>query len=317
MELIAITGGTGFIGKCLVSRHLEKGDRVRLLSRSSAAQLPTKSVERHVADMANGNKDALERFVDGVDVLYHCAGEILNESRMDALNVNGTERLASVAAGRIGRWVQLSTIGVYGFPRTGIVTENTPPSPANKYECSKLGGDYALLSIAQSKNMPWSILRPSIVFGNDMPNNSLRSLIRAIRSGRFFYIGLEGALLPYVHIDDVVEALMLCGVHEKAQYQIFNLSDDVSVEEFVRETSRLIGCRAPSWRLPENPIRMAAFVMKIIPDFPLTTSRVNALTRRVSYPIDKIRDELGYELVRGWRDGLRKMVGAKNGDIDA
>ena len=43
----------------------------------------------------------------------------------------------AVACGRIGRWIQLSSVGVYG-PRTeGIVTEHTPEAPLGTYEQTK------------------------------------------------------------------------------------------------------------------------------------------------------------------------------------
>ena len=312
MDCILVTGGAGFIGRRLVHRHLEAGDCVRVLSRAETRLFPKGSIECHVADIVDGNENILERFVDGADIVYHCAGEILNETRMPLVNAYGTERLATIAAGRIGRWVQLSTIGVYGFPRTGIVTESTTPAPPNIYETSKLDGDNALISVAKSKDMPWSILRPTIVFGHDMPNNSLRSLIRAIESGHFFFIGQKGAYLPYVHADDVVEALMLCGCDDNALDNVFNISDDVEIEEFVSQVASILGCKMPGMRFPEKIIRLVAIVMDKVPGFPLTTSRVDALTRRARHITDKIESELGYSPVTGWRKGLNEVIGAMN-----
>lgn len=308
--IIAITGGRGFIGRRLAARLTAAGHHVRLLGRQPPTGGSKQGVEWHQANLAGPDARALLRFADGADVLFHCAGEIRDPDRMESTNHIGTERLAEQAAGRVGRWVQLSTIGVYGSPRSGAVDENAPLAPLDAYESSKLRGDEALLSVAARTGMPWTMLRPAIVFGRDMPNDSLRGLIDAIRSGRFFYIGRREAILPYVHVDDVVEALMLLGRQENAIGQTFNLSDDVALERFVAEVCSVSGCRVPTLRLPEVPVRVAAAVLQRIPAFPLTLSRIDALTGTARYPIDKIERLVGYSHVKGWRAGLHEMLKA-------
>ncbi len=291
-----------------MARLLASGHRVRLLSRRPPEGRLTGKVEWHHADLAGGDADALLRFVDGADTVYHCAGEVREVARMESTNRDGTERLARLAAGRIGRWVQLSTAGVYGNPRCGTIDEQTSPGPEDAYEASKLHGDEALIAVGAGAGMPWTVLRPTIVFGRNMPNSSMRGLVEAIWRGRFFYIGSGKAVLPYVHVDDVVEALVLQGSHGCAPGQVFNLSDDVTLDEFVVEVCRLSGCRPPALRLPETPVRAAAAALQFIPGFPLTPSRIDALTRTARYPADKIRQLLGYAQATGWRAGLREML---------
>lgn len=306
--IIAITGGRGFIGGRLAIWQLAAGHRVRMLSRRPHEPPVVDCIQWHQADLVDGDEKALLRFVDGVDVLFHCAGEIREVARMESANRGGTERLAGLAAGRVGRWVQLSTAGVYGNPRCGTIDEHTPPEPADAYEASKLHGDEALFAVGAGTGMPWTVLRPTIVFGRDMPNSSVRGLVDAIRRERFFYIGSGKAVLPYVHVDDVVEALALLGSHGHATGQVFNLSDDVVLDEFVAEVCSLSGCRLPALRLPETPVRAAAAALQFIPGFPLTPSRIDALTRTAHYPADKIRQFLGYAQAMGWRAGLREIL---------
>lgn len=312
-KTIAITGGSGFIGKRLVSRHLELGHRVRVLSRRNHSDEQPTNLEWYRSDLSDPDNRALTRFVEGADILYHCAGEISDESTMDATNRAGTEHLAMIAAGHIGRWVQLSTAGVYGYPESGTITESSSPAPCNTYERSKLAADHAVLRISEAKGMPWSILRPMIVFGHDMPNNSIRALLRAIKSRRFFYIGPTGALLPYIHVDDVVQGLMLCGHEQNALYQTFNLSENILLEEFVGLVAHELGCPPPAMRLPGPLIRMCTGVLQHIPGFPLTISRIDALTRRVIYPSGRIVETLGYSPLVGWREGVRSMARTLNG----
>jgi len=103
--VIAITGGSGFIGKELAKYYIQQGDRVRLLSRSP----PSKSInaQHFLGDLTDQDID-LSDFVKDVDILYHCAGEINNKNLMQEVHVKGTQRLIDAAQGKIARWVQLS-----------------------------------------------------------------------------------------------------------------------------------------------------------------------------------------------------------------
>ena len=107
--IVAITGGRGFIGSCLVEKHLNQDDEVRVLSRNKIFK--KNGAQIFIGDLTNKDSD-FDDFVDGVDVLYHCAGEYKNESLMHKLHIDGTQSLINSSKGRIGRWVQLSSVGV-------------------------------------------------------------------------------------------------------------------------------------------------------------------------------------------------------------
>ena len=119
---IAITGGTGFIGRKLVIHHLEQGHEVRVLSRrpSDSKDLSASVLWFH-GDLSATLE--LQSFVDCADVLYHCAGELSDETRMKEVHVEGTKRLIRAAVGRVRRWVQLSSVGAYGKKLEGVITE--------------------------------------------------------------------------------------------------------------------------------------------------------------------------------------------------
>jgi len=305
---IAITGGTGFIGRHLAAYHLRRGDTVRVLTRRATgmAGLPAE-VETITGDLAAPD-ERLARFCDGVDILYHCAGQILDESLMRRLHVDGTRALLAAARGHVDRWVQLSSIGVYGTPRRGVVTESSPLSPVGPYETSKLEADRLLTDAQSPWPFSWSILRPSIVFGPDMPNNSLRQMIRTIRRGLFVCIGAPEASANYVHVNDVVAALWLCGSKAEAQSRVYNLSDDLLVETFVDLICDGLGKTRPHMRCPLGIAKLLAWSAGWIPGFPLTMSRVRALTSRVSYPITRLESDLGFRYEMGTRHGLADAV---------
>ena len=78
--IVAITGGAGFIGRRLVSRHLALGDEVRMLSRRAPVESELYSSIKWCCGDLTTIKGDLQPFVDQADVLYHCAGEIRDEA---------------------------------------------------------------------------------------------------------------------------------------------------------------------------------------------------------------------------------------------
>ena len=286
---IAITGGSGFIGKQLVNRHIQQGDQVRLLSRKPL--LEDTSVQYFLGDLSSPNVN-LSDFLDGVDILYHCAGEVSNESLMQELHVNGTQRLADAAQGKIGRWVQLSSVGAYGVCRDGTITEDSEERPFGVYERTKTESD----KIVIDSGIPYVILRPSNVFGKDMPNQSLRGLLYAVSKGLFFFIGKENeSLVNYIHVEDVVEALMRCSSDDKALGEVFNLSQSTTVENMIASFISGMGSDKKIFRLPESVVRVIASIFGWIPKFPLTPSRVDALTGRCVYNSTKVQKILEFK----------------------
>ena len=305
--IVAITGGSGFIGHKLVMRHLEQGDEVRVLSRRPLEKLGLPdSIRCYYGDL--GDSADLLSFVDNADVLYHCAGEIKDTTKMEALHVDGTARLINVATGRIGRWVQLSSTGAYGQRREGIVTEETSLNPCGIYEVTKVQSDHLVTDAANKGAFNHVILRPSIVFGDTMSNRSLFSLIRSIQEGWFFFIGYPNASANYIHVDNVVNALLLCGSVAQANGQVYNLSDYRSLEDFVKIITDSLGCKKPYIRIPELPVRLLIKLLAWIPGMPLTDSRINALTNHTVYENTKIEHDLDYKHVISMEDGLTKLI---------
>lgn len=305
MVTVAITGATGFIGRRLVGEHLRRGDRVRILTRQTGSRTCS-GAETIIGDLT---MDALPPSFPGTaDVLYHCAAELHDVGRMSAVNAVGTQQLASAASGRIGRWVQLSSVGVYGPHSDGEITEDAMLQPANLYEISKARGDSAVLDAAARGGFVCTVLRPSIVFGPGMPNRSLFQLAAMVRRRLFFHIGPPGASANYIPADNVVDALLLCATHPAAAGRTYNLSDWTTMEDFVAIVANTQGVPPPRLRLPLAPMRALAAVAGLFPGSPLTVGRVAALSGRSRYPTRRIEAELGYRHRIDLATGLRTTL---------
>jgi len=289
---IAVTGANGFIGRHLTRLLLGEGHAVRILSRRGAGPA---GAQVHAGTLGEDPPEAFLPFVSDADLLVHCAGEVSDSGRMERVHVQGTADLLAAASGRIGRWVQLSSVGAYGAVRSGTVLEDHAERPKGAYEESKARADALVLAAAQSGALSAAILRPSIVIGPDMPNQSVRAMAALIRRRLFFFIGAPGASANYVHVEDVARALAFLATDPRRPSGIFNLSGWSTIEAFAGALARAEGRAEPKLRLPEGPVRLAARLGGWIPHFPLTPSRIDALTSRARYPAAKL-EQLGFAL---------------------
>ncbi|WP_322894839.1 MULTISPECIES: NAD(P)-dependent oxidoreductase [unclassified Yoonia] len=137
---IAITGGTGLVGRFIVADALAAGDGVLALSRP---------------DYRLGDRPDLS----GCDALVHCAfhhapgryrgGEADDPAGFISANLDGTVALfeAAKAAG-VARAIFLSTRAVYdGYPPGTCLTEDLPPLPTTLYGQVKWDAEQALQAL--------------------------------------------------------------------------------------------------------------------------------------------------------------------------
>ena len=299
-----MTGGNGFIGRKLVEVLSHQGHEVKLLSRRSDRKLPV-GVQRVHGDLLSTDCP-LDQLVENCEVVFHCAGEIRDESIMRSLHVDATQRLLNAVlneAAKTGRkihWVQLSSIGAYGPPRgradsDRIVTEDSKTNPVSEYETTKTLADELLIKACQSGVMTYSIVRPSNVYGKNMPNQSLRTLGTMIGKRLFFYIGKPGAIATYVHVDDVVEVLRRCGLDQRARGEVINVSNDCKLEDLVNGIAQALDVSYPRLRLPEYLVRAAVSVVTKFATIPLTQERIDTLVSRTRYPCHKLEAILDYK----------------------
>jgi thioester reductase-like protein len=182
MGAVLLTGATGFVGREILSRFLERGDRhvfalVRAESDDRAAErLPLHdrltAVAGDIEERELGlSGEARERMRREVTTVLHCAASVsfdlpLAESR--SVNVEGTRRVLEFARGceRLERLSYVSTAYVSGEPG-GIFREDelaVGQRFRNPYERSKFEAELALRS--EGGDLPLQILRPSIVVGD-------------------------------------------------------------------------------------------------------------------------------------------------------
>ena len=107
--IIAVTGGTGFVGQHLLDLATGRGHTVRALTRRP--QQPRDNIEWVEGSLED--RDTLERLVQGSDAAIHIAGVINapNAAGFEAGNVKGTlAMLAAATAAGTRRFIHVSSL---------------------------------------------------------------------------------------------------------------------------------------------------------------------------------------------------------------
>lgn len=198
--IACVTGGTGMVGRRIVSALVEIGYDVRVLSRQYHADEP--NVTHYKGDVSD--ESMLVKFIAGAESVFHCAAELNIPSAMWQANVIGTEQiLKACRAEKIKYFCYMSSAGVVGRTNQKIVTEDTLCHPQDDYEHSKLAAEKLVKQGISGASVV--ILRPTNVIDSDRPG-ALGLAIHAniISRLKLFIKGAECAHI--VHADDVAAA---------------------------------------------------------------------------------------------------------------
>lgn len=261
MKLV-ITGATGAIGRALLQRiatqNVSAPDPLLVhalcSSGSGAASLKERSpaiqVTRHVAwqDLAPA--------LAGADVLLHMAwSSVPTTAALDPqedlrANVEQAELLLDqAAASGVGQVVFLSSGGTVYGPVEGQepITEEHIAAPSTAYGASKLAFERMLSAHAVSKGYGALVLRPANVYGMPIADSRQQGVVhhwmKAVLEGRPIELWNEGSTVrDLVHIDDMVEALMLA-IGYQGPNEVLNVGTGVgtSLAELVRAMEELVG----------------------------------------------------------------------------
>lgn len=286
---ILVLGGTGFVGGA-VARRLAPTNQVTVFSRrpsDSDRELP-----RLQGDLTDWPTIDLSPY----DTVVNAAGELRLESRMHAVHVEAPLGLLAGWQHQPGRrWVQISSVGVYGRVRSGTIVEASPFAPVGTYEVTKAEGDRRVREVAAEHGIGCTVLRPSNVFGLDMPNEHLRSLVRSIASGLFFVMARPEAVeLNLVSAESVAEAVRLAVAAPSSGVADYIVNSGVRLADLIAVVGKVSGRERRFAVLPEWLVRpLVATLSRLVP-VPLTSSAIDALTGSARYSSDRLRAALGF-----------------------
>ncbi|MDB5821135.1 MAG: family oxidoreductase [Rhizobacter sp.] len=242
---VAVTGANGFIGGRLVERLTEQGAVVVCLNRgdSNARVRRTGATARRL-DLADAN--ATKAALEGVQVVFHCAYDWSDE----AWNLRALSSLIAAATeNRCERFVHISSFVVYQGPSSGEVTETTEETTADSgYARTKRNMELQLLEAHREHGFPCAILQPTVVYGPYSSPWTVQPAER-LKFGTVILPAPGDGLCPAVHVDDVVDAMLICATHPGAVGERFLVSgpDVVTWGRFYELLAKAVGVAGPRY----------------------------------------------------------------------
>ena len=227
---VLVTGGCGFIGSHLVEALTAlRADVVVIdnLASGVAANLPTSSSLQHV-DASVLDPVALERAMDGCDVVFHLAARVsVPQSVTDPktyhdVNATGTVHVLE-AARKLGvrRVVYSASSSAYGDAVELPKVETMAERPMSPYAAAKLVGEQYARAYAACYDIDTISLRYFNIFGpRQNPHSQYSGVIAAfskmILAGKPPTITGDGsASRDFTYVHNVVHANLLAASHDK------------------------------------------------------------------------------------------------------
>lgn len=309
--LSLVTGATGFLGSHLARVLATRGDRVRVLVRSTSDPrrlegLDVQTVEGDVTDASS-----VARAVEGVERVFHCAAvyEIgaRDPERMRAVNVEGTRNVLRAAADRRALAVHVSSVVALGPTRAGQIADESHwagDSPRSPYESTKREAHAIARAMARG-GARVRIAVPVTIYGPDDPSLTGQAH-KWIARGALRVGALAELPMTLVHVDDCAEAIALVAERGKDGEEYVVAERSVTFREWFTVAALAAGRSPPAAWLPDAVVRGFALASRVAP--PVVREGIAmSLGVRWAFRADKAKRELGWT-PRPLENGLRETM---------
>ena len=265
---VLVTGGTGFLGRAIIERLLEDGERPKALARSEAsagalAELGAEPVRGNVLD-----PEALAAAMGGCSLVYHAAGAnafcVRDPSPMFEVNVRGSENVVRAAArADVKRVVYTSSAATLGEKKGTVGTEQSPHrgSFLSDYERSKFDAERAVLAAADENEIEVVCVNPASVQGPGRASGSTRLLLDYL-NGRLKAV--VDSTLSLIDIADCTTGHLLAASKGMPGERYVLSGATLTVREGLALLSRLAGLEQPVRTLPPSLAMTLATVVEAV-----------------------------------------------------
>jgi predicted dehydrogenase/nucleoside-diphosphate-sugar epimerase len=320
---ILVTGASGFLGSALVRRLRQSGEPIRLLVRRPTGQPPEEGVHFVYGDL--GNPAVVDRAMRGIDVVYH-AGAAMKGGPFEFQSgtIWGTRNVIDACIRhRVRRLVHVSSMSVLdhaGHPAEMPVNESAPyephPEQRDLFTQTKLEAEKAVLQAVREGLIDAVVLRPGQIYGPGAEHVPPSGTIPV--GVRWVVVGSGDRYVPFVYVDNVVDAMLLAAGPNVPAGAIFQLVDPTGIDQraYIERLQRTEPVRSVS--LPLGLVNLAAIAMELWGKLtksavPLTRYRVRSF--KPLWPCDcaAAYTKLGWNPRVGLAEGLDKTFGARAG----
>ena len=309
-----VTGGTGFIGRRIVRKLIDRGYDVHALARSeqSATRLTSLGAQVVYGDIID--RESMREGMQGSDVVFHVAGWYQLGSRnwmqAESINVAGTRNVLRLAYELgVPKIIYTSTTAVFGDAKGQLVDETFfQGGPfVNEYDRTKWLAHYKVAMPLIDQGAPIIILMPGGIYGPG-DHSLIGQLMQQFYRGRMLAVPGPEFTVTYTHVDDVAEGHILAAEKGRIGESYILAGPAVPLGEVVDFWGQLTGKPVPMVRIPVRFLLPFAPLLDavggIIP-LPELLSGDGARVLGTSYMArsDKARAELGWR-TRSMQEGM-------------
>lgn len=331
-----VTGAAGFLGQRLAHKlALEGPGKVRCLVRPGTDTSDLLRSEQtkgrlEICEVGLNDEAALRGALRGVRVVYHAAASKRGSAAaMTANTVVGTANLIEAARREaVERFVLVSSFSVFdtaGLPRGSQVDERTPlekqPQLRDPYAFSKWFQEQTSWNLCREADLPLVVVRPGVIIGPE--TEVLGPRVGLDVFGTFLHFGGRNKV-PFTHVDNCVDAIVLAGRAESVENQAFCIVDDdlpssrQVLSRYRAEVRRVRYLRIPYWLLVIMSRCNAAYSELTHGHLPVVVKphEVASLWRPFRFSNRKAKDLLGWSPRVGMEDALAETLSSLRSSID-
>jgi UDP-glucose 4-epimerase len=238
-----VTGGAGFIGGHLVKRLLQAGETENVVvydnfTSGQRRYLAAETSDRRLSVIEADLKDAgrIREAMAGCDTVFHLAAnpdiaKAITEPAIDFwegtyLTQNVLEAMRQTATARI---FYTSGSGVYGEdPAVDFTEDHGPCIPISTYGASKLASESLIAAYCHMFGLIARVFRFANVVGPRQTHGVGYDFIRRLKDDptALRILGDGSQKKSYIHVDDVLEAILLVAAKANNPYEVFNVATD-------------------------------------------------------------------------------------------
>lgn len=331
-RVMFITGAAGMVGSQVARRAVQEGYEVRALVRPNSDRRLLDGLDVQLVEGDLAHPESVAPALADSDIVVHSAAHIGDwgpAEQYRAINVVALEHLLSEVErrGRVERWIQISSLGVYPGRDHYGTDETVPPDVQglDGYTKTKAEAELLLRRHIDEYNLKAVILRPGFIYGRG-ERHSLPRLIELFNAGKIKFIGDGKKFLNNTYVGNLVDAVFLAIDNDQALGETFNIRDErlVTREEYLMTVAEYLGKPRP----PHVPLWLARTAVPFIegwakltkrPTAPiLTNARIKFMALNLDFSIDKARRVLGYQPRVDFQEGIREALdwatGKETGD---
>ena len=208
----------------------------------------------------------------------------------------------------------LSSVKAAGDPGEKCADERFAEPAESAYGRSKRAAEAGLRVISAQTQLQTVCLRLAMVYGTGGRGN-LERMMRAVEAGWFPPLPETNNRRSLVHIDDVLDALVLVAEHDAAVGGVYIVAHPVAVSgrELYAAMCEVLGKSVPRFAIPAWLLRLVGIAGDLAGKLfkrriPIDSQTVSRLLDSAWYSSDLLARELGWHARVDLRSGLRALA---------